>query len=94
MKGKEFIQTKQQSWARRKGFELVPGTIGSDGEKNYVNDLNQNLFAPLSKENDNSFGQGNGNETQDGENRLSKMKALHSSSALAVNLFQYCREHI
>ena len=68
---------------------MVPGTIGSNGEKNYVNELNQNLFAPLSAESMTCYGNADGNETKDGEKRLAKMKAIHSSSALVVNLFQY-----
>ena len=68
---------------------MVPGTIGSNGEKNYVNELNQNLFAPLSAESMTCYGNADGNETKDGEKRLAKMKALHSSSALVVNMFQY-----
>lgn len=89
MNGRKFILSKQQNWARRKGFELVPGTIGSNGEKNYVNELNQNLFVPLSAESMTRYGNADGNETTDGEKRLAKMKALHSSSALVVNMFQY-----
>lgn len=89
MNGLNFILSKQQNWARRKSFELVPGTIGSNGEKNYVNELNQNLFAPLSAESMTCYGNADGNETKDGEKRLAKMKAIHSSSALVVNLFQY-----
>ena len=92
MKGKDFIQAKQQSWARRKGFELVPGTIGSNGEKNYVNDFNQNLFTPLTKENIACFEHGDGQEMQGRGQELPKMKALQSSSVLAVNLFQYWQE--
>lgn len=89
MNGKDFILLKQQNWAKRKGFDLVPGTIGSDGEKNYVSDLAQNLFEPLPEDSLACYGQGDGNETQDGGKRRAKMKALHSSSALVVNLFQY-----
>lgn len=89
MNGKDFILLKQQNWAKRKGFDLVPGTIGSDGEKNYVSDLAQNLFEPLSEDSLACYGQGDGNETQDGGKRRAKMKALHSSSAIVVNLFQY-----
>lgn len=89
MNGKDFILLKQQNWAKRKGFELVPGTIGSDGEKNYVSDLVQNLFEPLSEDSLVCYRQGDGNETKDGGKRRAKMKALHSSSAIVVNLFQY-----
>lgn len=89
MNGKDFILLKQQNWAKRKGIELVPGTIGSNGEKNYVSKVAQNLFEPLSEDNFACYNQGDGNETKDGGKRRAKMKALHSSSAIVVNLFQY-----
>ena len=92
MNGLEFIKSKQQNWARRKGFELVGGTIPNKGEKNYLSDLANNLFEPLTEENVKSFDSGAGNETKDCKTRLAKMKALHSSSAIVVNLFQYWQE--
>jgi hypothetical protein len=89
MNGLEFIKSKQQNWARRKGFKLVGGTIPDKGEKNYLSNLTDNLFEQLSKENLACYNSGDGNETKDSKTRLAKMKALHSSSAIAVNLFQY-----
>jgi len=50
MTGLEFIKSKQQNWAKRQGFELVGGTIPDKGEKNYLYDLTDNLFEPLSDE--------------------------------------------
>ena len=46
MNGVEFIKSKQRSWAKRKSFELVGGTIPNKGEKNYLNNLSDNLFNP------------------------------------------------
>lgn len=92
MNGLEFIKSKQQNWAKRKGFELVGGTIPNKGEKNYLCNLADNLFEPLSKENLKCYNSGDGNETKDSKTRLAKMKALHSSSAIVVNLFQYWQE--
>lgn len=89
MAGLEFIKSKQQNWAKRQGFELVGGTIPDKGEKNYLYNLTDNLFEPLSDENLIYYASGDGNETKDGKIRLAKMKALHSSSALVVNMFQY-----
>ena len=89
MTGLEFIKSKQQNWAKRQGFELVGGTIPDRGEKNYLYDLTDNLFEPLSDENLIYYDSGDGNETRDSKTRLAKMKALHSSSALVVNMFQY-----
>lgn len=89
MNGLDFIKSKQQSWAKRKGFNAVGGTLLGRGEANYLPDLTDNLFEPLSEGNLLSFQKGNGNETKDSKTRLAKMKALHSSSAIVVNLFQY-----
>ena len=89
MNGTEFIKSKQQSWAKRKGLELLGGTIPNRGEKNYLCNLADNLFEQLSKENSACYNSGDGNETKDSKTRLAKMKALHSSSAIVVNLFQY-----
>lgn len=89
MNGVEFIKSKQRSWAKRKGFELIGGTIPNRGEKNYLNNLSDNLFEDLTQESIKCYQSGDGNETKDSKTRLAKMKALHSSSALVVNLFQY-----
>ncbi|WP_373145830.1 PGN_0703 family putative restriction endonuclease [Bacteroides thetaiotaomicron] len=89
MNGLDFIKSKQQSWAKRKNFNLLGGTIPNKGEKNYLYSLADNLFEPLSKESIESYNSGDGNETKDSKTRLAKMKALHSSSAIVVNLFQY-----
>ena len=89
MTGLEFIKSKQQNWASRKGFKLVGGTIPDRGEKNYLPNLTDNLFEQLSKESLDCYNSGNGNETKDSRTRLAKMKALYSSSAITVNLFQY-----
>lgn len=89
MNGLEFIKSKQQSWAKRKGLELVGGTIPNRGEKNYLPNLADNLFEDLTEESLECYNSGDGNETKDSKTRLAKMKALHSSSAIVVNLFQY-----
>jgi hypothetical protein len=94
MTGLKFIKAKQQTWARRKGFTLVGGTIPDRGEKNYLQNLNDNLFEQLSKESSDCFNSGDGNETKDGKAQLAKMKALHSSSAIVVNLFQYWQKDV
>jgi len=89
MTGIEFVKSKQQNWANRKGFRLVGSTIPDKGEKNYLPNLADNLFEKLSKESLDCYNSGDGNETKDSKTRLAKMKALHSSSAIALNLFQY-----
>lgn len=93
MDGLKYIQAKQQNWAKRKGLELFGGTIPDKGEKNYLKSIVENLFnQQLSEETKNNFDEGDGNETKDSKTRLAKMKALHSSSALPVNVFQYWQE--
>ncbi|GAA3781126.1 hypothetical protein GCM10022271_11750 [Corallibacter vietnamensis] len=93
MNGIKYIQSKQQNWAKRQGFQLVGGTKPNRGEKNYVQDLSLNIFNnKLSAETQKCFDEGDGGETKDTATRLAKMKALHSSSALPVNVFQYWQE--
>lgn len=89
MNGLRFIKQKQQSYAQRHGLKLLSGTIGKDGEKAYLQTIEENLFEPLSQESADSYNSGDGGESKDTDNRLAKMKALHSSSAIVVNLFQY-----
>lgn len=52
-------------------------------------DLNQNLLDPLASDVRAAFLQGNGNEIIGSANNPAKMQAVHSSSALAVNVFQH-----
>ena len=53
--------------------------------------MQDNLFVPLSVETRREFEAGDGDELGLG-GRRGKMRALHSSSALAVNVFDYWRE--
>jgi hypothetical protein len=46
-----------------------------------------NLFQALNESTRKAFEQGSGSELQDTASRPAKIKALHSSSALAVNFF-------
>jgi hypothetical protein len=90
MNGLGYIKSKQQNWATRKGFDLIGGTIPNKGEKNYLHNLTDNIYKQyISKESQDNFNSGDGSETKDSETRLAKMKALHSSSAIVLNLFQY-----
>ena len=47
------------------------------------------LFEPLIKKNQDQFKEGNGQEISGSPGNPAKMQALHSSSALGVNIFQY-----
>lgn len=83
MKSYNYIKAKQTAWARRRGLTLTDSTNDGRGEKNYVKETNQNIFQGLSEKTNEQFEKGQGNELKN------KMRALHSSSAIAVNIFQY-----
>lgn len=87
MKGYEYILAKQVAWAANRGIDLV-GSKGSRGRRAYTRKLDQNLFQRLLPEVKRSFAAGDGAELGSVE-RVGKMQAVHSSSALGVNVFQY-----
>lgn len=88
MNGYEYIVEKQISWAKRKNINLV-GSQKTKGRKTYTNVLNDNLFMPLSAKVLKEIRAGDGGELTDTANKKAKMCALHSSSALGINVFQY-----
>ncbi len=71
------IKEQQREWAKANGIRI--------DEKGYTYDLDDNMFQPLSPESSEEFGAGAGSELD------TKMKALHSSSALVANFFEYWR---
>ena len=86
MNSGEFIQRKFQAWARRKGIPLQ-GSEGDRGRPNYTMCLEQNLFGgALHGASRAAFEAGAGGELR---GAVPSMCALHSSAAMAVNLFQY-----
>jgi hypothetical protein len=72
---------QQRKWAESIG--LVSSARG------YLATVEENLFQQLSKTTKKAFDNGSGSELKDTLSRPAKMKALHSSSALAVNFFDY-----
>jgi len=78
----KLILNQQQSWARQRGIEI--------DDNGYTLSLNDNFFSPLSPETIKEFKSGKGDELGDSGSR-GKMQALHSSSALVVNVFEYWR---
>ena len=88
LSGWEYIVTKQIQWANNKNIPLT-GSKGERGRDTYTLDLNQNLFEPLLEGNEARFKLGNGQEILGSHESPAKMQALHSSSALGVNVFQY-----
>jgi len=85
MNAYEHILSKQIEWARNNGIELI-GSQENRGRLAYTRNLENNLFEPLSPNNIESFRKGDGGELY---GNPSKMQAVHSSSALGVNIFQY-----
>lgn len=81
MSTRTTILAQQQKWAIGRGLE--PDSRG------YLRTVEVNLFQPLSEAARNAFALGSGNELFDTASRPAKMRALHSSSALAVNFFDY-----
>jgi len=85
MKAYEYITARQIQWAINRGIPLI-GSEGIRGRPAYTPTLDQNLFEPLTLDIQKSFEQGDGNEII---GNPAKMQAVHSSSALGVNVFQY-----
>jgi hypothetical protein len=69
------------------------GSAGERGEKAYTGKLEQNFFQTLSAVTRDEFLKGKGGELSPSKAGICKMQAVHSSSALAVNLFGYWRNH-
>ncbi len=87
---KALIIAAQQKWAEasRQYKTLVSPTEKETSEKTYVEKLDDNLHLRLSDNTRREFEDGNGNELYA---IRPKMQALHSSSALTVNFFEYWR---
>ena len=79
MSSKSELLLHQRSWAESRGLE--PDSRG------YLTDVASNLLRPMHARTKSAFDSGSGSELQDTPSRPAKMKALHSSSALAVNVF-------
>jgi hypothetical protein len=78
---RDEIVAHQREWARRRGT--------CADERGYLPGIEANLFAPLSDAARAAFGRGSGREMTAHEGRHTKMCALHSSSALGVNVFDF-----
>ena len=87
MNGYQYILSKQTEWAKNQGLDLIGSKINR-GRPAYTINLDCNLFQPLLPDIRTSFAAGDGSEL--GSSGLpGKMQAIHSSSALGVNVFQY-----
>jgi len=87
MNGYQSILTKQTEWAKNNGLALI-GSKGARGFPAYTTRLEDNLFQPLLPAVRAAFEAGDGDELGSSDSP-GKMQAVHSSSALAVNVFQY-----
>lgn len=76
------VREQQKAWALSRGIRF--------DDSGYVYDLRDNLFVPLSPDSIEDFVRGDGGEIGKPDQR-GKMQALHSSSALACNVFEYWR---
>lgn len=81
MRSKSALLEQQRNWSKDAGISVDP--------RGYVYELEKNLYRPLSPGARESFEKGDGGETRDQAAKPAKMKALHSSSSLAVNVFDY-----
>lgn len=80
----KLICGQQRTWASQRGIRF--------DEDGYTLSLIDNLFLPPSLEVEEEFRSGKGDELGS-EGSRGKMQALHSSSALVLNVFYYWRNH-
>jgi hypothetical protein len=87
----EQIIARQIEWAKNKSLQLI-GSAGDRGRKVYTMRIADNLFLPLNEKSKKELAGGDGGELKNKAGQPSKIQALHSSSALGINLFDYWRE--
>ena len=88
MKAHDYILNKQIQWAYRNNIILIRKKANSDC-KAYTQKLDDNLFEPLMPEVKSDFEDADGGELS---GNPCKMQAVHSSSALGMNIFQYWKK--
>jgi len=88
MKAYQYIFSKQVQWAINSDIPLI-GRKGKRGRPAYTKTLEENLFEPLLPEAIKDLERGDGSELTGKNGTSPKMHALHSSSALGVNVFHY-----
>ena len=91
MNASEQIIAKQIEWAKNKGLQLV-GSRENRGRKAYTMSIADNLFQPLNEKSKIELEDGDGSELKGKEGQPAKIQALHSSSVLGINIFDYWRE--
>jgi len=88
MNASEYILLKQTQWALNRGIRLI-GSKGKRGRPAYAPELEQNLLEPMDPCVRQCFEQGDGKEIKGSLDSPAKMQAVHSSSALGLNIFYY-----
>lgn len=88
MKAFDYVFGKQVQWALNRGVELQ-GSKRDRGRLAYTRTLKENLFEPLEPKVREHFEMADGSEIKESKESPAKMQAVHSSSALGVNIFQY-----
>lgn len=90
MNPRDYIIAKQIAWAEENGLRLT-GSAGDRGRKVYTSTLKSNLFNPLNARTRRDLENGDGGELVGKKGNPAKIQALHSSSALGINVFDYWR---
>ena len=90
MNAYDQIISKQIEWAKNEGLQLI-GSRGQRGRKVYTTSIEDSLFQPLNKQTREDLEKGDGGELSGTKARTAKIQALHSSSALGLNVFDYWR---
>jgi hypothetical protein len=75
------IRRHQRNWAELQGFDV--------DQNGYLGDVAGNLYAPLAAAFEQALETVGGGELKDQRDLPAKIRALHSSAALAINVFQY-----
>ena len=91
MNGFNYILSKQKAWANRNKIKLVGSKIAK-GRQAYTQTLEANLFQPLLPQTKTEIENGDGGELKGGATHSAKMCAVHSSSAIGVNVLQYWKD--
>lgn len=91
MNAYEYILAKQIAWARRNQITLQGSAIDR-GREAYTKHLQDNLFQDLHPDTKAEIEEGDGGELTGNATKAAKMSAVHSSSAIGVNVFDYWKE--
>lgn len=89
----EYIISRQIEWANNRGKKLT-GSQGERGRKVYTVSIEDNLYQPLNERTREELEHGDGGELTGSEDQPAKFQALHSSSALGINVFDYWRSKV